>query len=93
MTPNFKKGRTQNTNVQNNNYANTVGRILNAWFNDCVLCQLPPWTEIMGDIRFTPFYDIDQCVEKMKGYIQELNNSKQFKFYTVCCILEPVSSN
>lgn len=38
--------------------------------------QLPPWTEIKGDIRLTPFYDIDQCMEKMKDYIEELNNSK-----------------
>lgn len=38
--------------------------------------QLPSWTEIMGDIRLTPFYDIDQCVEKMTSVVKELNNSK-----------------
>ena len=38
--------------------------------------QVPPWTEIMGDIRLTPFHDIDNCVEKVRGYVQELNYSK-----------------
>ena len=35
--------------------------------------QLPPWTEVQGDIRLTPFYNIDECMEKVRGYIQELN--------------------
>ena len=30
----------------------------------------------MGDIRLTPFNDIDHCVEKVKGYVQELNNGE-----------------
>lgn len=36
--------------------------------------QLPPWTEIQGDIRLTPFYDVDECMKKVKGYVEELNN-------------------
>ena len=36
--------------------------------------QIPPWTEIKGDIRLTPFYDIKECVEKVKGYIKEIND-------------------
>ena len=40
--------------------------------------QLPPWTEIQGDIRLTPFYDVDECMEKVKGYVQELNNGLFF---------------
>ena len=38
--------------------------------------QLPPWTEVMGDIRLTPFYDINHCVEKLGGYVEELNTGK-----------------
>ena len=36
--------------------------------------QLPPWTEVQGDIRLTPFYDVDECMKKVKGYVKELNN-------------------
>ena len=36
--------------------------------------QLPPWTEIQGDIRLTPFYDIFKCIEKVHGYVKELND-------------------
>ena len=36
--------------------------------------QIPPWTEIQGDIRLTPFYNIDDCLEKVKGYIQDIGN-------------------
>ena len=35
--------------------------------------QIPPWTEVQGDIRLTPFYNIDECVKKVEGYIAELN--------------------
>ena len=36
--------------------------------------QLPPWTEIQGDIRLTPFYEAETCLEKVKGYVEALNN-------------------
>ena len=36
--------------------------------------QIPPWTEIQGDIRLTPFYNIDDCLEKVRGYVQEIGN-------------------
>lgn len=35
--------------------------------------QLPPWTDVQGDIRLTPFYDIDECVKKVEDYVAELN--------------------
>ena len=35
--------------------------------------QLPPWTEVQGDIRLTPFYDVNECVEKVKSYVADLN--------------------
>ena len=38
--------------------------------------QLPPWTEIQGDIRVTPFYDIKDCLEKVEGYIRDISNGK-----------------
>jgi acetylornithine deacetylase len=34
---------------------------------------IPLWTEVKGDIRLTPFYDIAECTEKMKKYVEELN--------------------
>ena len=36
--------------------------------------QLPPWTEVQGDIRLTPFYSIDECMKKIESYVAELNN-------------------
>ena len=36
--------------------------------------QLPSWTEIQGDIRLTPFYDAETYVEKVKGYVEALND-------------------
>ena len=38
--------------------------------------QIPAWTEMRGDIRLTPFYDIDDCIEKVKGYVKELNDGE-----------------
>ena len=38
--------------------------------------QIPAWTEIKGDIRLTPFYNIHDCMKKFEGYVQELNNGK-----------------
>ena len=38
--------------------------------------QLPPWTEIQGDIRLTPFYDVDECMKKIMGYVEELNSGE-----------------
>ena len=35
--------------------------------------QLPPWTDVQGDIRLTPFYDIDECIKKVEGYVAELD--------------------
>ena len=39
--------------------------------------QIPPWTEIQGDIRLTPFYDAETCLEKVKGYVETLNNGEE----------------
>jgi acetylornithine deacetylase len=36
--------------------------------------QVPPWTEIQGDIRLTPFYEAETCLEKVEGYVETLNN-------------------
>ena len=35
--------------------------------------QLPPWTDVQGDIRLTPFYDIEECVKKVEDYVAELD--------------------
>lgn len=37
------------------------------------LNQIPPWTEVQGDIRLTPFYDINVCRKKVESYVAELN--------------------
>ena len=29
---------------------------------------------MQGDIRLTPFYNPEACVEKIKGYVESLNN-------------------
>ena len=38
--------------------------------------QIPAWTEIKGDIRLTPFYNIHDCMKKFEGYVQELNDGE-----------------
>jgi len=38
--------------------------------------QIPPWTEVQGDIRLTPFYSITECLKKVEGYVAELNKSE-----------------
>eukprot|EP01050_Picozoa_sp_SAG11_P012230 SAG11_NODE_1348_length_5137_cov_3.785232_4_plen_222_part_00 len=35
--------------------------------------QLPAWTEISGDVRLTPFYNIAECCAKVDGYVAEIN--------------------
>eukprot|EP00298_Acanthocystis_sp_HF-20_P012350 c19845_g4_i1.p1 GENE.c19845_g4_i1~~c19845_g4_i1.p1 ORF type:complete len:434 (-),score=190.05 c19845_g4_i1:34-1335(-) len=39
------------------------------------LNQIPPWCEIRGDIRLTPFYNIEKCIEKVTSYATELQAS------------------
>jgi acetylornithine deacetylase/succinyl-diaminopimelate desuccinylase-like protein len=48
--------------------------------------QLPPWTEIQGDIRLTPFYDVDECMKKVMGYVEELNSGWDISDYYVGCV-------
>ena len=56
--------------------------------------QIPAWTEvkgqimyyimttdeysIKGDIRLTPFYDIDECMARIMGLVEELNKGLVF---------------
>ncbi|XP_065912244.1 uncharacterized protein [Dysidea avara] len=35
--------------------------------------QIPPWAEVQGDIRLTPFYNIIECRKKVEGYVADLN--------------------
>jgi acetylornithine deacetylase len=35
--------------------------------------QIPPWIEIRGDIRLTPFYDCFKCMDTVDTYIKDLN--------------------
>ena len=37
------------------------------------LNQLPPWAEISGDVRLTPFYEVSDLQAKVEGYVAELN--------------------
>ena len=39
--------------------------------------QLPPWTEMQGDVRLTPFYEAEDCLEKLHGYVETLNNGRR----------------
>ena len=44
--------------------------------------QIPPWTEIQGDIRLTPFYNVYDCMKKVEGYVKELNDGKSCDFHS-----------
>jgi len=35
--------------------------------------QIPPWVEIRGDIRLTPFYDCFECMDAVERYVKDLN--------------------
>lgn len=37
------------------------------------LNQLPPWCEIHGDVRLTPFYEAEACKAKLTEWVAELN--------------------
>lgn len=39
------------------------------------LNQIPPWTEVQGDIRLTPFYSPAACASAVEGYVTELNGN------------------
>jgi len=38
------------------------------------LNQLPPWVEISGDVRLTPFYEADELKAKVGKIVEEMNN-------------------
>ena len=53
--------------------------------------QIPAWVEmrgkqrlvqyllflpLTGDVRLTPFYNVKDCMAKLKGYVDELNKGK-----------------
>ena len=40
--------------------------------------QIPAWTEIQGDFRVTPFYDVYDAKEKLEGYVKELNDGRSY---------------
>jgi len=37
--------------------------------------QIPEDCSIVGDIRLTPFYDINECATRVEKYVQELNDN------------------
>jgi len=37
------------------------------------LNQLPPWVEISGDVRLTPFYEVAELREKVDGFVADMN--------------------
>jgi len=39
------------------------------------LNQIPPWCEVSGDIRFTPFYELHAVQEAVTRYVAELNEN------------------
>ena len=39
------------------------------------LNQLPPWTTISGDCRLTPFYDPVEVMQKVNGYVDDINKN------------------
>ena len=41
--------------------------------------QIPPWTEIQGDIHLTPFYNVYDCMKKV---VKELNDGKSCDFHS-----------
>ena len=36
--------------------------------------EIPEWTEVRGDVRLTPFYNIEECKTKLQGNIKEFQN-------------------
>lgn len=39
------------------------------------LNQIPPHATISGDIRLTPFYNMEDCVAAVERYVEEINNN------------------
>uniref|UniRef100_A0A7S4JFG2 Peptidase M20 dimerisation domain-containing protein n=1 Tax=Odontella aurita TaxID=265563 RepID=A0A7S4JFG2_9STRA len=39
------------------------------------LNQIPPWTTISGDVRLSPFYDPVAVMEKVGGYLKDINDN------------------
>ncbi|KAI9915102.1 hypothetical protein PsorP6_007049 [Peronosclerospora sorghi] len=37
------------------------------------LNQIPPWATIAGDVRLSPFYDMQEMVAKMTAFVEDLN--------------------
>ncbi|CAI5735513.1 unnamed protein product [Peronospora farinosa] len=37
------------------------------------LNQIPPWVEISGEVRLSPFYDMEDLIAKVQSYVADLN--------------------
>ena len=37
--------------------------------------QIPPWSELCGDIRLTPFYKVTDVMDTIQGWVKELNET------------------
>ncbi|KAE9359564.1 Acetylornithine deacetylase [Phytophthora fragariae] len=37
------------------------------------LNQIPPWVKISGDVRLSPFYEMEDLIAKMHSYVADLN--------------------
>lgn len=40
---------------------------------DNAVNQVPPWSEMEGDIRLTPFYTVEQVKKAVEGYVADIN--------------------
>eukprot|EP00211_Chloroparvula_japonica_P002561 CAMPEP_0119119090 /NCGR_PEP_ID=MMETSP1310-20130426/734_1 /TAXON_ID=464262 /ORGANISM="Genus nov. species nov., Strain RCC2339" /LENGTH=437 /DNA_ID=CAMNT_0007108505 /DNA_START=115 /DNA_END=1428 /DNA_ORIENTATION=- len=37
--------------------------------------QIPPWCEMSGDIRLTPFYEVEKCIASVESYVKDINDN------------------
>eukprot|EP00967_Tisochrysis_lutea_P155363 scaffold310754_cov31-Tisochrysis_lutea.AAC.3 len=39
------------------------------------LNQLPPWVEISGDVRLSPFYEVKELREALTAWVADINKN------------------
>ena len=37
--------------------------------------QIPPWVKVSGDIRLTPFYEVEAAMKAVEGYVEDINKN------------------
>jgi len=74
----FQSPNPQRTHIPAHTYthAHALSHLLYSKCAEGGLNQIPPWCEVSGDIRMTPFYGINEACKTISGFVDAIDVEK-----------------